>query len=183
MNNEEIEEFISDPAKQVDVIELSLKSGKSFNFEINKTMSIDVSWMSNPRVYLVRLHALNYNNEESELIDIGGSVFSENCITKLINKMHEIYLDTKNYSKILDEIVMKHDVGDKSEVLEKRMISSGYLFKNPVQQCIVCYDYNMVLTKCKHNLCRICFDSMYKKVCDMDPLIQCPVCKQVIYEI
>ena len=76
------------------------------------------------------------------------------------------------YSKIIDEIVYN----DNKKDLEKRRLSKFKLIDNKIlDNCCVCFEQNVVNTKCNHNVCRKCTVSIFTKNSE-NPT--CPLCRQ-----
>jgi hypothetical protein len=70
------------------------------------------------------------------------------------------------YSKVFDTITLKETVDDD----ERNMIADSILCNQPkIDKCCVCYDVNLLYTKCDHNLCRICYYKNENR--------KCPVCR------
>ena len=59
------------------------------------------------------------------------------------------------------------------------------LLTNLVEECCVCNEHNNVKTTCSHNICRICFRKLERKMycltCEANiNYISCPLCRKVI---
>jgi len=78
------------------------------------------------------------------------------------------------YSKIVDNLILK-DLFHKEE---KKTIAKLFIKHDVVEECCVCMEKNTVLTKCKHNLCRICLYNLGKN--SKSEHISCPLCRKYI---
>ena len=83
------------------------------------------------------------------------------------------------YSKLLDEIHLKEEIESK----EKIMKAYSVLCKNKMPDlCCVCLEYNKLITRCNHNVCRICYNNIKKsnvEIIDNDEINykSCPLCR------
>lgn len=92
-----------------------------------------------------------------------------------IKEVIKFVYDIKNkyeYSKILDKFVLKENKNKKEELFE----ASCILKHEKIEDCCVCYDSNIVETKCGHNLCRVCNEKMLK----IDDHPKCPLCRNCL---
>lgn len=143
-----------------------------FIYDINNTLKIDIfcKFFRNRFV----LNGVNYNYSENEdesynhLLNIVMlSINDNNREDKLIIFLKTIYnLNTDYvYSKIVDKLIIK----DERDDIENEIIAKMFLKHTEINDCSVCTEPNNVLTKCNHNLCRLCFQKIKK-------LISCPLC-------
>lgn len=88
------------------------------------------------------------------------------------------------YSKISDKILNNKLLSN----LDKKKIAIYKFTKNKdVEKCCVCYDYNTLFTKCKHNLCRCCYQNikfeLEEEIVEMEDIENyklCPMCRSKI---
>jgi hypothetical protein len=105
--------------------------------------------------------------------------FNKNNILEMVDFLFKFRKDY-SYSKIIDRIIKKDDV----ERLENRCLAIYQFSKNKeMDKCCVCFDANIVLTKCRHNLCRLCFENI-KYELEYDDIYEdemnyklCPMCR------
>jgi hypothetical protein len=105
--------------------------------------------------------------------------FSKNNLIELIDFLFEFRTEY-TYSRIIDRIIKKDD----SEKLEKRCLALYQFSKNKeMDKCCVCFETNVVTTKCRHNLCRVCFQNI-KYELETDDIYEdemnyklCPMCR------
>jgi hypothetical protein len=83
-------------------------------------------------------------------------------VLQYIYKMREKFI----YSKITDSFLLKEEKA-KIEKLELSLIKLCH--KDELDDCSVCYEKNVVITYCKHNLCRICLQNLQNYMC--------PICR------
>lgn len=76
------------------------------------------------------------------------------------------------YSKIIDEIV---PIDSKKEVEKRKMAKLKLLDDKILENCCVCFEYNIFSTKCNHNVCRKCIEDIISKNADNS---RCPLCRE-----
>lgn len=107
-------------------------------------------------------------------------VEKEETIDDKINEFIDFLYNIKFnyvYSKIVDNLLLK----DTQNKEEKKTIAKLFIKHDIVDDCCVCLEKNTVLTKCKHNLCRICSYNLYKN--SKSEHIPCPICRKCITNI
>lgn len=149
-------------------------NGLEINIKIEKSRFTDnfaikfltKSYLDNN--YCYEFYILNYL-EYKLFTDI------KEIITFLLKEFRENFI----YSKFLDGIHVKNEIEKK----EKNAKAYYILCKNKTPDtCCVCLDYNKVITRCNHNLCRICYDNIKKTNIEMvnnDEINYkpCPLCR------
>jgi hypothetical protein len=81
------------------------------------------------------------------------------------------------YSKIVDTLI-PNDFFKKEE---KKTIAKLFIKHDSVEDCCVCMEKNTVMTRCKHNVCRICSHNLIKN--SKSEHIPCPICRKCITNI
>lgn len=105
--------------------------------------------------------------------------FNKNNLIELIDFLFE-FRTKYTYSRIIDRIIKKDDL----EKSEKRCLAIYQFSKNKeMDKCCVCFETNVVITKCRHNLCRVCFENI-KYELETDDIYEdemnyklCPMCR------
>ena len=158
------------------------------DYEFNDiTINIELTKHPNWNTFIFRFWILNYLDKSFEYETILLNIIEdEKEVLKNINNIVAFLLhdfrDTYCYSKLLDEIHPKKLVKEK----ERLTIAYIKLCKNKLPDtCCVCMEYNKVLTKCNHNVCRICYKNLktiYTDTCYEDELEckECPLCRRPI---
>lgn len=78
------------------------------------------------------------------------------------------------YSKIIDILILN----DSFHKEEKKTIAKLFIKHDGIDDCCVCMEKNTVLTKCMHNLCRVCLFNLDKN--SKNDHIPCPLCRKCI---
>ena len=78
------------------------------------------------------------------------------------------------YSRIIYSLLSKESI-DKEE---KLALAKMFIKHDIIEDCSVCMEKNTVLTKCKHNLCRICCFKIIKD--SKTQHAPCPICRNCI---
>ena len=76
------------------------------------------------------------------------------------------------YSKIKDNLVSKENF----EKEEKLAMAKIFIKHSTIEDCSVCMEKNTTLTRCGHNLCRVCYSKMNKGKSH----VSCPLCRQCL---
>lgn len=115
----------------------------------------------------------------------------EFCIMNFLD--HKIFTDIKEivyfllkdfrknfmYSKLLDEIHLKNEIEKKEKITKAYSV----LCKNKMPDtCCVCLEYNKLITRCNHNVCRICYNKIKKLTIEIVnnneiKVKSCPLCR------
>jgi hypothetical protein len=95
----------------------------------------------------------------------------EEKIKEYINFIYNVKFNY-NYSKIRDNLILKECF----EKEEKLAMAKIFIKHDIIEDCSVCMEKNTVLTRCKHNLCRVCYSKMVK----LNPHINCPLCRKCL---
>lgn len=162
-----------------------------FKFDENLVVNLKINCYHNKDTYLVisildylRKSSMSpYDDEECDYDDKNLGFITGKKVSKIEDLVSFLFNDFRKdyaYSKILDKIELKTELKDK----EKTKYSYYFLCENKkMDKCCVCYDYNLVVTNCGHNLCRICYNNI-KEIIDEDndyqPTKYCPMCRQMI---
>jgi len=78
------------------------------------------------------------------------------------------------YSKIIDEIV-SNDLKKDGE--RRRMARLKLIENKALENCCVCFEYNIINTKCNHNVCRKCIINIIKRNFESS---SCPLCRELL---
>jgi hypothetical protein len=179
-----------------DVIDLIVKDYtenkfKNFiipDYEFNDiTINIEIMRHVNWDTFVIRFWILNYLDKSNEYDTMLLNVIDdEKEVLKNINTIISFLLhdfrDTYCYSKLIDKIYPIKVIKEKERLT---MAYTKLCKKKLPDTCCVCMDYNKVITKCNHNLCRICYKKLKTIIIETtyeDDLEckECPLCRRAI---
>jgi hypothetical protein len=182
--------------------ELSFEDARDFILDNMESKYKNFDWEENS-YRPISYNIYNYRHNDNLRLDIFTdifkkkisvfiNIFTETLITKTYyfnqDNMLDIFCEyiefvynlKKNYtySKILDTLILN----DKFLNEEKKIISLTFIKHDIIDDCCVCMDKNTVLTKCGHNLCRVChskilFEGNIRK---KQHELSCPMCRECI---
>lgn len=98
----------------------------------------------------------------------------ENIITSILKFLLYEFRTKFCYSKIIDEII-SNDLKKDGE--RRRMARLKLIENKPLENCCVCFECNIINTKCNHNVCRKCTISIIKRHLDN---ACCPLCRELL---
>ena len=146
----------------------------NFIYDDNSEIQIDIFC----KFFLDRiiLNVINYNyffdDDYNHLLHISIQDVNDTNREEKLDKFFKIIYNLNvnySYSKIIDKLVLN---SEKHEI-ENEMFARSFLKHTNIDECCVCNDQNIVLTNCKHNLCRICYYKIKKHIlCTL-----CPICR------
>lgn len=135
----------------------------------------------NKVIFRTTIRAYDYSSV-TEFTNFGGTntLFNNTCDTledavRLIFSLRNKY----KYSRLTDNFEEK----EKVNYIEKKVLVFNRLCDyEPIDICCVCYEPNILLTaRCKHCLCRLCFNKInYEVENDDEEYKLCPVCRGFI---
>jgi uncharacterized protein YeeX (DUF496 family) len=152
------------------------------NFEFNDlTISyVKITTIQNYIDLTFFINDYSYNSATNEFVfkSVMNVRFFKENLKKNIKEAVKFLLNIREnykYSRITDFIIKN----DQIEKEEKKEIAFHQICKNKqFDKCCVCYEYNSILTKCNHNLCRICHAKL--EVLHDDIICcykKCPMCR------
>ena len=109
-------------------------------------------------------HNINLFNKE-----FNGKDPEETIVNILKFLLHD-FRKNYYYSKIIDEII---ELENKTVAEKTRMARLKLVDNKNLEACCVCYELNILLTKCNHNVCRKCIIVICNKVSNST----CPLCR------
>ena len=141
----------------------------TYSYKFNDEMIVYI----NTRIYEEKILSRVILNQEvllSRVFQIEG----ENIFEKIKEYINFIYNLTYNYnySRILDSLIIK----EFQQKEEKKAIAKIFIKHDTIENCSVCMEQNTVLTRCGHNLCRICLSKMYMN----KRHVSCPLCRKCL---
>lgn len=169
-------------------------------YEDIKNKYLAANW---ERYYTIEYNTYSYKYSENMEIDIYTKIYEKKIVTSVMLSTEVILLknffvekdDTIDekikefisflynikynyvYSKIVDNFLPKDSLYKE----EKKTIAKLFIKHDVIENCCVCFDKNTVLTKCKHNLCRICSYDLFKN--NKNEHIPCPMCRKCISDL
>lgn len=148
---------------------------ENFNFHDVNT-HIVLIFSNDKDTYLFNCKTINYSDLFYHCI-LFTKPFPKDKLLDLIKFLFD-FRKNYSYSKILDKIIPNETF----EFEEKKKTAIiNFTTLKPVDKCCVCLEYNIVLTPCKHNLCRVCYYNIKIQFDDIDDDIKgyklCPLCR------
>ena len=176
---------------------IDLEMASEIILEDIKNKYDDIDW-NEKYSFEYNTYSYKFNNDDDEIIvDIHTRIYEEkilsrvilnqevllskvfqiengNIIEKIKEYIHYVYNLTYNYNygRILDSLVIKA----LQEKEEKKALAKIFIKHDTIENCCACMEQNTVLTRCGHNLCRICLGKMYKN----KKHINCPLCRKCL---
>jgi hypothetical protein len=159
----------------------------NFNQDFNN-LRIEISINNITNLYTIYVWSPGFMDENDEYPD--NLIFKTDCnpegesFTNIKNVFEFLLYDFRdkyNYSKIIDRFELNTNI----EYEEKKRFSFTRLcYNKKIDTCCVCYDTNIVITNCSHNLCRICYENI-SIIIDNDDMYEmgykeCPLCRNKI---
>ena len=141
----------------------------TYCYKFNDEIIVDI----HTRFYVDKIISRVSLNHEVLLSKI-FQIESENVTEKIKEYIKYLYTLTYNYnySRILDSLV----IIESQEKEEKKAMAKIFIKHDTIENCSVCLEQNTVLTRCGHNLCRICLCKMYKN----KKHVNCPLCRKCL---
>ena len=150
-----------------------------YKFIYDNSSAIQIDLFCKFFVDRIILNAINYNyfNDDDynhllhiSICDVNDTNREEKIVDffKIIYNLNSDY----TYSKIVDKLVLNSEKHD----LENEILAKSFLKHSMINECSVCNEQNSILTKCNHNLCRICHFKIKRLI--ICPL--CPICRSCL---
>ena len=144
----------------------------TYSYKFSNTMELDIY----SRIYQKKIVSQVVFNTETILLK-NFLLDKDETIDDKIKEFIEFLYNLKfnyAYSKIVDTL-LPNDVFKKEE---KKTIAKLFIKHDSVEDCCVCMEKNTVITRCKHNVCRICLHNLIKN--SRTGHVPCPMCRKCI---
>jgi hypothetical protein len=165
--------ILEDIISKYDDIDWNEKCSFEYNTYSYKFNNDEIIVDIHTRIYEEKILSRVILNQEV-LLSKAFQIENGNVIKKIDEYIHYIYNLTYNYnySRILDSLVIK----ELQEKEEKKAMAKIFIKHDTIENCCACMEQNTVLTRCGHNLCRICLSKMYKN----KKHVNCPLCRKCL---
>ena len=160
----------------ITILQDEFETNAELEFDLYYELICDIYICSHEGEIHLVLQVKNYNCKIDACTELINETFT--TIDQALSYLNSIFDENGSirYSKITDHI---YENTDEQKHFEKLKTAKLCLI-NKLEECCICNDLNIVLTKCGHNLCRYCFSKMYKleNCCEEHAKkVLCPLCK------